>query len=500
VKVDRSIWIFLVVGVALRCVAVNQPLVDAHLLRQCQTAAATRSLIEEPGFHLSSRIPWLGDQNARYILELPIYNYLVMGVYQLTGNLDLSGKIMSVLLWAISFVCLQSIWRRILNSQQTFWANLLFVVAPLGVFYGQAFMPDMLVQLLAFAFVLQIIRYDEAPTLVNWTLCAAVGLTNLLIKLPETAHLYLILIALVFKGEGFKALVRPRYLIAATLTVAAVKIWGNYIDAVNTGPLSFGSSKENLHTFIGTWSSRFHFIPWAMVCLYLTAFVVPGLAALLSAFGLWVFLRTQREKILGLWLVSLAAFYVLWFGNTAAGQNYYNLPALAPLCALFGIGANAALGWSKVVRWRFTASVATASVVLISAVPALIYLFKQDRAILEAARWTRAHTGSNEIILFRPNHRWDMMDYPFNAVLAYYSDRQTFVWTSNTPDQYRQTALQRASYAIVTLPQAPAGGILGAVNRFRHAYDRQPKSVDWLDSAGFEKIAMEESFVAYRKK
>jgi hypothetical protein len=88
----------------------------------------------------------------------------------------------------------------------------------------------------------------------------------------------------------------------------------------------------------------------------------------------------------------------------------------------------------------------------------------------------------------------------FNAVLTYYSDRPTFVWTRNTPDQYRQAALQRASYAIVTLPQPPAGGILGVVNRFRHAYDRQPESVDWLESAGFEKVAMEEGFVAYRRK
>src|ERR1022692_2860437 len=241
-------------------------------------------------------------------------------------------------------------------------------------------------------------------------------------------------------------------------------------------------------------------VPWIMVFLYLGAFVVPGPLAIVTGYGLLVFLRKYREQILGLWLLSLAAFYLLWFGNTAAGQNYYNLPALAPLCALFGIGANAALGWIKIVRWRFAASVVTAAVVMISAVPALIYLFKQDRPILEAARWTRAHTGSNETIIFCPNHRWDMIDYPFNAVLTYYSDRPTFVWTRNTPDQYRQAALQRASYAIVTLPQPPAGGILGVVNRFRRAYDRQPESVDWLESAGFEKVAVEEGFVAYRRK
>ena len=54
-KLDRSVWLFLLMGIALRCVAINQPLVDAHVIRQCQTAAATQSLINQPGFNVSSR-------------------------------------------------------------------------------------------------------------------------------------------------------------------------------------------------------------------------------------------------------------------------------------------------------------------------------------------------------------------------------------------------------------------------------------------------------------
>src|SRR5437588_6015064 len=237
-KRERSFWLFLLVGIALRCVAINQPLLDAHLIRQCQSAAATESLMNQPGLNLSSRIPWSGDIDDRYVQGLPLYNYLVIGVYRVIGNLDESGKITSILLWAVSFLCLQSIWRRLLDREQTNWANLLFVVAPLGVFFGQAFMPEMLVQVLAFSFVLLAIRYNEAPTLARWISCVAVGLTGTLVKLPETVHLYLILIGLVFSREGRKALVRPRYLIAAALTIAALKVWGNYVDTVNVGPLS----------------------------------------------------------------------------------------------------------------------------------------------------------------------------------------------------------------------------------------------------------------------
>ncbi len=249
-KFDRPVWLFLLVGMALRCVAINKPLIDAHLVRQTQTAAATESLINQPGLNLSSNVPWSGDIDDRYLQELPLYNYLVIGIYRVVGDLDASGKVTSIILWAASFLCLQFIWRRFLDREQTNWANLLFVVAPLGVFFGQAFMPEMLVQLLAFSFVLLAIRYIEIPSVTRWISCVAVGLTGLLVKLPEIAHLYVILIALVFGCEGRKGLVRPRYLIAAAATIVVLKLWGNYPDTVNVGPLSFGSSDRQTTAYL----------------------------------------------------------------------------------------------------------------------------------------------------------------------------------------------------------------------------------------------------------
>ena len=498
-KLDRSVWVFLLAGIALRCMALNQPLVDAHLIRQCITAAATESLIDQPGFNLSSSVPWAGDTDARYLLDLPLYNYLVMGVHWVTGNLDLSGKVTSILLWAASFVCLQFIWRRFLNPEQAFWANLLFVVTPLGVFFGQAFMPEMLVQLLAFAFILLLLRYDEAPTLTRLMLCVAVGLIGLMVKLPEFSHLYLILAVLVFTRERFKALWQPRYLIGVVLAIGALKLWGSYVDTVNSGPLSFGSSKEKLYDYVGTWESRFQFFPWAMVCLYLALFIVPGPSALVTAYGLWAFLRLHRQKMLGLWLLSLTVFYVLWFGATAAKQSYYNLPALAPLCALFGIGMSTLLASRYVLRWRRAAIIGAALFVILPAIPVWQYLFKPDRQILAAALSIRANTKPGDVILFRPNHRWDMIDYPQNPVLAYYSERPTFVWTGNTPEPYRRMALERSKYAIATLPQPPAGGLLGALNRFRGNRPLQPEALDWLKNSGFQLLVKDERFAIYRR-
>jgi 4-amino-4-deoxy-L-arabinose transferase-like glycosyltransferase len=496
-RFNRFFWVLLALGIALRSVALNQPLLDAHAARQCQTAAATENRIAEPGFHLSAKIPWAGDLGARYAQELPVYNYLAIGVYHLIGNLDASGKVVSILLWAISFVLLQFIWRRVLDRHQTNWANALFVFAPLSVFYGQAFMPEMLIQLLAFAFVLLAIRYDEQPTLSGWSACAAAGLLALLIKLPEIAHLYLILIALVFAREKTRALLRPRYWIAAAVTILALKMWSGYLDSVNVDPLSFGSSQNSLLAFIGSWHGRFHLVPWVMFCLYLMAFVLPGIAAPVTAYGLWTFLRGTRSRILGLWLLSLAVFYLLWFG--AANQSYYNLVALAPLCALFGVGMSKLLAWPSITEHRILATIATALLLVGPAVPVYRHLFRQDRQVFAAAEWIRANTQPNDVILFRPNHHSTVIDYPFNPTLSYYGKRPTFVWTKYTPQLDQAAALERAKYAVVTLPQPSPSGLLGRINRFRH-FERPPEPTDWLEASGFRFLIQSNGFAVYVRR
>jgi hypothetical protein len=500
VKLRRSFWLLLVTGVALRCAAINQPLVDAHLLRQCQTAAATKSLIEHPGFHLSSKIPWLGDMEAYYVQELPIYNYLVIGVNWFSHNLDLSGKVASMLLWVASFLCLQFIWRRILIFGDTFWANLLFVIAPLSVFFGQAFMPEMLIQLLSFAFVLLALRYSEKSILSRWIACSGIGLIALLVKFPECAHLYLIPAFLIFRAEGWRAIIRPRYILAALLTIIALKMWSDYVDSINGVYMPDWTSGENLRRFVGSFASRLQLKPWAMIFLYLSAFIFAGPAGLAAAYGLWTVLRTPRKGILGLWLISLMLFYLIWFGTSGTGQSYYNLPALAPLCALFAIGVSGLLSIQWLRDYRLIAGAIVMVAVTLPAVPIWKYLFKQDRQLLAAARWTKENTQPKDIILFRPNHHWSVIDYPPNATLAYYSGRPTFVWTGNTPQRDRNAALERAAYAIVTMPHPVQSHILAIINRLRGVSDLHPESVEWLERSGFKELVRQDDLVAFKRE
>ena len=493
----RVFWTLLIAGLLLRCVALTQPLVDAHLLRQCQTAAATRSLLAEPG--VSSLVPWVGDFAEHYVLELPAYNYLVLALHAAVGNLPVAGKLVSLALWALSFWLLQGIWRRALAPSAAAWANVLFVFSPLSVFYAQAFMPEMLVQALAFGFVLLLIRYDEISTRARWALAAAVGLLALLIKAPETAHLYLIFVCLTVARSGWRSLLRPRYLIAGIVSAACVMAWGSYLGSINRGSLAFGGAGDTLRDFIGPLRLRFEVHTWWMIALYLGGFVVPGFAALPVLRGAAVVARHGGSKILAAWLLSLAAFYLLWLGNGPASQGYYNLPALAPLAALFGLGMHALLAAPWVQRWRPLAAGLAVALTIGCAAPVWLYLFTPDRALLAAALWTREHTEPGAVILFRAAHRSDMREYTPNTVFPFYAERPAFIWTAGLPELYRRAARERARYAVITVP-LPESRVIAAIRRLRGTPTPPRESTDWLREQGFAPLAEGPGFVAFRRQ
>ncbi|MGB8167933.1 MAG: glycosyltransferase family 39 protein [Chthoniobacteraceae bacterium] len=493
----RWFWLLLGCGVLLRCVALTQPLVDAHLLRQGQTAAATRSLLAEPG--IVWRIPWVGDFVEHYVLELPLYNYLTMAVHALGPNPVVAGKLVSIALWAFSFWLLQGIWQRTLDPTSAGWANLIFVVSPLGVFFGQAVTPEMLLQVLAFAFVLLLIRYDEQPCPVRWFLAAATGLLSLLIKAPGVAHLYLVLVFLIVARGGWKMLFLPRHVVAGLLSAACLFAWAQYVGSVNRTPLSFGGAEAHFRGFIGPLAMRFALRPWLMVAIYLGALLIPAFALLVAMRGGWRVVREGCARPLAAWLVSLVPFYLLWLGNGPASQSYYNLPTLAPAAALFGLGMSALLADHWVDRWRTAAAALAGAITIGCAVPGIVYLFTPDRALLAAAQWTRTHTEPDAVVLFRAAHRSDMVEYGVNAAFPFNAERRAFIWTAELPEPYRTAALERSTYAVVTKP-LPTGRAAAWLRQLRHQPEPVAESTEWLRKIGFAPVAEEAGFVAFRRQ
>jgi hypothetical protein len=503
VRWPRPVLVLLIAGILLRLVAVHQPLIDAHEVRQCQTADTTRSLIQQPGWHVSSIASWRGDLNARLLLELPVYNYLVMGVHSVIGHLDASGKLVSVALWAVSFVILQGIWRRTLSSRQAFWANALFVFAPLSIFFGQAFMPEMLIQLLGFGFLLGILRYMEQPTWGRLSVAGLTGLVGMMVKTPEIVHLYGIAFLLLLAKDGWQVFRRVEYWAILAVTILCVKWWSGVVNEVNREHFPDWTASVVLREFLGSLKGRLDLGLYRRVAGYLACFILtpPGVAlAVLGAVRVW---KDRAPRLALYWLASVAGFYLLWGVATAGIHSYYNLPAIGPCAMFFGIGMVAMLDWAgsrSALGWlarfpRATPAAVIAPFILLGT----LYLFRQDRVLYESALWLKAHTAPEDIVLVKSNHRAHTINYFQLPTFPYYAERRIWCYTIYLPEAEKQRARQICKYALVTSPPRETGWLERWRLKVKHDYV-EPEKLEWLEKeGGFHRIYSNSTFTVYEK-
>jgi hypothetical protein len=500
---NKSFWFFLLVGVGLRIWNLDSPLIDAMYFRQTQTADAIRSMIEEPGFQLDANTSWRGTTGARLLLEFPLYNQLVQGVYEglvlivptdpaFAGRadprwIDVSGRLVSITFWALAFWLVQFLWQRFLNPRQAFWANMLVVFAPLSVFYGQAVMPEMLFVAITIGFVIALLRYSEHPSAVRFGTLALLALLGCLIKFPAFSHLGLIAVILLWVERGWKfLLLRPVHWLGLIAILVLVKLWSGQITAVNSAHFTSWTSSEVLKGFFGDPAVRLSPHLYIKVAGYLTAFVLTPLGVFLAAIGLFQLWKRRTEKIalfLGAWLLSLVVYVLVWGPHCAGGHAYYNLPMLFPAAMLFGLGMDCVLrssffsprsllknqpqlsapqssppaslpstlagNFSAFQRFNFSALL---FLLLLPAFLMTAYFFREDRVVYAVAKWAKENVPLVKPVAVKLNHSPHAIDYMHVPTVGYYAGRKAFMLTKETPPEEYSKGLAECDFIIESLP------------------------------------------------
>src|SRR5207247_5201081 len=162
-----AIWIL---AVAARLVSINQPYVDHWSWRQSDVAAIARNFYEG-GFRFAyPQIDWAGDATGYVGTEFPILPFLAAICYKVAGIHEWIGRSQAVIFFAVSlpFFCL--LVREVFDNTAAAWATFFFSFAPLNVFAGRSFMPDvpsLSLAIIGLYFFLRWIRDREwAPLLV----------------------------------------------------------------------------------------------------------------------------------------------------------------------------------------------------------------------------------------------------------------------------------------------------------------------------------------------
>src|SRR5438105_592139 len=368
-KLAITIWIF---AVAVRLILINQPYIDHWSWRQCDVAAIARNFFEN-GFRFAyPQIDWAGNATGYVGTEFPILPFIAAICYQFAGIHEWIGRSQAMIFFAVSLPFLFLLVREIFGSTAAVWATFFFSFAPVNIFAGRSFMPDVPSLSLAIVGLYFFLRWIEDRESVSFLLAAITISFSILIKVTSIVIaaplLYLAVAGIGDPGRLETKLMRSRdhrsglqllLFAAIALLPSAAWYWHAYQVAEKFYPHHFfGAGGVQIESF--SWY-------WNIARQTATSSLTPILS-IMALIGLFVAPRSRDSRLFHWWLAAMILFFVVvGYGNR---HRWYQLP-LVPIAAAFAGPACAFIG-SKIASSRI--AIVTLSILLVSSFALLSYL------------------------------------------------------------------------------------------------------------------------------
>ena len=318
-----------IIAVGLRLVAINQPFVDKWSWRESDVASITQNFYKS-GFHFARpQIDWAGNEPGYVGTEFPILPFVAALSYKFVGTHEWVGRVQAVILFALSLPCFFLLVRRAFNSTAAVWALFFYAFAPLNLFAGREFMPDVPSLALALAGLYFFERWiTDQSRKFFWTSALSISLA-LLIKLPSIL-IGAPIACLLVQRFGFAGFRHAKVWIFAAVTLAPSAIWYWHANMI--------ARQFYPHHFFGAGGIQIMSAAWYVTIAKETT---AGLTPILLALGISGLFLNFRAAIFRWWLAAMLLFIVIvGYGNR---HNWYQLP-LVPIIAAFAGGTCAVLG------------------------------------------------------------------------------------------------------------------------------------------------------------
>lgn len=381
------------------------PIDDPHSWRQCDTIFYSLDLFRRGFDVLHPRVCWMGPHGT-LIFEFPLTEAMAAALYRINGVHYYWDRLISLGFFAIAAFYLHRLAGRMAPPRAAWLATLAYFAFPLGQVYSRSAQPDFAATAFVHAFLFHAIAAAEGRSSVHAVLAAMAGSLAALIKGP---YLIAVLPPLAF---GALAIGDGGVMVLLLLTVAIPAgvfwVWRRWVDQVNaTAPdWSFlpGWYREVNPTwwYFGTPEQRMQPELWEKLGHRVLRHVLTVPGAMLAGIGVLAGRPRMQAQIdprgfAVVWLAGVAVYVAIFF-NLNVVHTYYQIPILAPLALLVGIGADGL--WGRLPRWAPVGPlvfVAFAAMALL-APPGLGY-YQPDWLRVEAAREIAAHVPDEDLMI-----------------------------------------------------------------------------------------------------
>jgi hypothetical protein len=317
----------LILGVVLRLHQIGKPLADHHSWRQTQTAMIAANLYHDGLDLWSPRVDFycteLCSETGLLVLEFPLYNALVALLYRIFGLREIFGRLLSIAFSTLAALFLYRLTKRIAGPYVALFAAVYFVLSPISVFYGRAFMPESLMLCAGIGALLYFYDWLQDERGTTFSIAVIFAITAFLVKFPMI-HIVIPMIYMAWARHG-RGLFRKKALaLFLTLFLLPSAIW--LYHSATSPNLNMRWLLSDVDLLRGKDLYR---IMWGRLGRDVLTSVGRGLFIC----GLLLGLRKTEERVLDVWL-GAAVLYVLALGMGNIVHDYYQLP-LVPIASIY---------------------------------------------------------------------------------------------------------------------------------------------------------------------
>ena len=325
---------------ALRFLHFGEALDAPHVWRQSDTGQYIRDFHQNGIDLFHPKVCWMGGHGT-LVLEFPLPEAIAAIGYGITGEDHRTARIIFLVFFLVSCIYLWRTLRLIFKNGVPEVATILYAAAPLSIFYSRAVHIDFTA--VAFShimlyFLIKAIQQESRADLIKGVIW---GTLAVLVKAPYVFYFTLPLLIAVHRSGKWKFALRNMFW--AIIPVVAFFLWRSHVSAVNGAApdwgfmLSYNRFTNMDYWYYGNWSMRWEWDLWDDIFQRIRIEILGWVGMIAATVGLIFSFRGKKGFIALSWLLG-SMIYVFVFFNLNVRHNYYQIPLIAPLCLLAGIG------------------------------------------------------------------------------------------------------------------------------------------------------------------
>lgn len=251
--------VWLIVVFASRLPTLASPLTGQHSFRQTQTAFVAKSYLESGINLLSYRIQIFGQNNSEVPFEFPLFQAVVAALAFITGNLDFTGRFLSL----VFFLGAIYIWYLLIRRWFDRSAALVFVLlasfTPFALQWSAAFLMEFFAVFLGTLMVWLFQIWEDHRKYIFLLLASMSSIFVALVKITTLPAFFLLLLIPILNSKSRRS---SQVFFAAILGLSSfviAAIWTYYADSVKKeNPFTEFLVSSNLRDWnFGTLVQRF---------------------------------------------------------------------------------------------------------------------------------------------------------------------------------------------------------------------------------------------------